>query len=809
MEKKHHILLISLFICLLLFFVFTLVNAAQFRSAKPVWIKGKEKEMNFSAGFRAVFDAPKDNKIILRTAGSSAYRIYINGEFSGYGPARGPHGFYRVDEWDITGKIKPGKNIAAVEAVGYNVDSYYFLDQPSFLQAEVLSENKILASTGGEGVRFEAVVLKERLQKVQRYALHMRVFSEVYRLYSGVDSWKNDADAYFDKAVYSVLPEIKLIDRGVPYPEFDRLPALWEVSRGKMERDVPVEKIKDLSTLFHIGNKFEGFPKEELEVIPFIELQKTKNITNTEIQKPYESKSRIVLENNTYHIFDFGTNFTGFIGAKIKCKSNTRFFFTFDELLTDGDVSITRLGCTNVVEYSMQAGTYEVETFEPYTLRYLKLIVFDGECEVENIYLRDYANPESYKAHFAASDERLNILFDAGRETFRQNAVDVFTDCPSRERAGWLCDSYFTARAGFNLCGNTTVEKNFFENYMLPEKFDYHPEGMLPMSYPAEHYDSRFIPNWAMFFVIQLEEYLERSGDREMADALKDKVLKLLKYFVKFENEDGLLEKLENWVFIEWSRASDFVQDVNYPTNMLYSAVLDAAGRMYNIPGLLTKAENIRKVIRKQSFDGKFFVDNALRKNGKLEVTRNRSEVCQYFAFYFGVADKEIQTELWNTLIEKFGPKRLETKAFPEIHPVNAFIGNVMRLEFLSRYGLGAQILNESIDYLMYMAERTGTLWEDIGDHDSCNHGFNSHICHTLIRDILGLYKIDVVNKMIKLRFSDLPLEWCEGIIPVSNGKIEIRWKKENGNIKYKLDIPAGYSVSVNNMSTYRLFRQP
>ncbi|MCK4966520.1 family 78 glycoside hydrolase catalytic domain, partial [bacterium] len=457
----------------------------------------------------------------------------------------------------------------------------------------------------------------------------MRTFSEVYRLYPGVDSWKNDTDASIDKAVCSVLPEKKMIERGVPYPEFDRLPALWEVSNGKIERDVPVEKIKDLSTLFHIGNKFKGFPKEELEAIPFIELQKVKNAADTEIQKPYEFNGKIILKDNAYHIFDFGTNFTGFIGARIKCNKSTRLFLTFDELLTDGDVDFKRLGCTNVVEYTMPAGTYEIETFEPYTLRYLKLLVFDGECEVENIYLRDYANPESYKAHFAASDERLNILFDAGRETFRQNAVDIFTDCPSRERAGWLCDSYFTARAGFNLCGNTTVEKNFFENYMLPEKFDYHPEGMLPMNYPAEHYDERFIPNWAMFFVIQLDEYLERSGDRVMADALKDKVLKLLDYFVKFENEDGLLEKLENWVFIEWSRASDFVQDVNYPTNMLYAAVLDAAGRMYNIPKLLTKSENIREVIRKQSFNGEFFVDNAMRKNGKLEVTRNRSEVCQ------------------------------------------------------------------------------------------------------------------------------------------------------------------------------------
>ena len=47
MKKNHRFLLNNFLICLLLLFVFTLANAAYFRSAKPVWIKGKEKEMNF------------------------------------------------------------------------------------------------------------------------------------------------------------------------------------------------------------------------------------------------------------------------------------------------------------------------------------------------------------------------------------------------------------------------------------------------------------------------------------------------------------------------------------------------------------------------------------------------------------------------------------------------------------------------------------------------------------------------------------------------------------------------------------------
>lgn len=47
--------------------------------------------------------------------------------------------------------------------------------------------------------------------------------------------------------------------------------------------------------------------------------------------------------------------------------------------------------------------------------------------------------------HILVHNNKLNEIYKAALQTFRQNTVDVFMDCPSRERAGWLCDSYFTA----------------------------------------------------------------------------------------------------------------------------------------------------------------------------------------------------------------------------------------------------------------------------------------------------------------------------------------------------------------------------
>lgn len=781
-----------------------------FQAAKPVWPQGREKELNLFVGFRALVDVKEQADVMLRLTGSNIYRVSVNGQFVGHGPARGPHGWFRIDELDLTPALHAGKNVVAIEVAGYNVNSFYLLDQPAFLQAEIVVDGKIVAATGGEP-GFDAKIIDERVQKVQRYSFQ-RPFTEVYRLAAGWDAWKSDANAAFKDVACGEVAVNAYLPRRVPYSTFTPRPAIWDVSEGTIKTGVEPKQIWRDRSIANVGPVFFGYPESELVTIPSIELQKVATVPGKTIDKPMPADQAIEVGTNAYHTLDFGTNLTGFLGATVTCKEKTRLFLTFDEILRDGDVDWKRMDCVNIIVLELQPGEYRFETFEPYTMRYVKPIVLEGACTLKDIHLREFVNPDVFRAQFAASDARLNKLYEAGRETFRQNATDIFMDCPSRERAGWLCDSFFTSRVAMDFMGRPVIEKNFIENFLLPPQFKFLPEGMLPMCYPSDHNDKAFIPNWAMWFVVELEEYLARSNDRAMVDALKPRVTKLMEYFKPFENGDGLLQKLPNWVFVEWSAANSFTQDVNYPTNMLYAGMLSAAGRMYGQPDLLAKAEKIRETIRKQSFDGEFFVDNAVLKDGKLEVTRNRTETCQYYAFFFDVATRERDGELFRKLVEDFGPHRKETKKFPEIHPSNSFIGNVLRVEILSRHGRSQQILDESIDYLMYMAKGTGTLWENVHAGASCNHGFASHIVHTLYRDILGVQRIDPAGKVAELRFCNIPkLDWCEGRLPLGTGDtaISLRWWKDAGKVYYRLQNPAGWKIEVKNLTGGELVRVP
>lgn len=776
------------------------------KEAVPVWAEGRETEMNLTLGFQGVFQAEENSGFILRITASTLYRVFLNGEFLGYGPARTAHGFFRMDEYNIGDVAKAGENILAIEVVGYNVNTYYTLDQPSFLQAELESEGNIVLATGDDR-GFKAFELKERLQKVERYSFQ-RPFTEYYRLDESFDDWKTSADISLTPVKLAEQAGGELIPRNLPMPDFETLRPVELYAEGMIYFQKPDRYYKDRS-LVRISNTFKGYPEPEIEVLPSQRMQEITTQTMTQVSEKY-SGNPVVLAENEFATFDFGTNLSGFIGSRITCSEPSTIIFHFDEILTDGDANSKKrmADVNNQVVYELEPGTYNLETFESYTFKYLKAVVTKGNCSIHDVYIREYAYPDDARATFFSSNPKLNAIYDAARQTFRQNAVDIFMDCPSRERAGWLCDSYFMAIMEKGFTGKSDVAHNFYENYALADSFQFLPDGMLPMCYPADHNDGVFIPNWAMWFIVQIEDYASRGGDPELIAKLEPRIAALLDYFEAFENESGLLEKLDSWIFVEWSRANDFVQDVNYPTNMLYSAALEKAGKLYHNETWSNKAEKVKQTVLEQSFNGEFFVDNAVRsENGELVVTSNTTEVCQYYAFFFNIATPESHPDLWKKLTTEFGPKRDETKTYPGVFRANAFIGNYLRMDILSEYGLQSQLLNEVQDYFYSMAEITGTLWENMSAHASCNHGFASYLGHVLYRDVLGISHIDYIEKEVTIRFTDIGLDECSGSLPVDDGVIELQWKHAGNQIYYSLNVPEDFTVKVENLTSFELVK--
>ncbi len=724
------------------------VKTAEFEKALPVWILGREREINLWLSFRTVSKGAK--KTVLRLTGSSAYNVKINGNFIAFGPARCAHDFFRVDEIDIS-EYSGAPSVIAVDVAGYNADSFYHIDQPSFLCAELIEDGEITAATGVDG--FICRVMTEHEQKAERFA-GQRTFCEVYDFDTKYEKWYKDSE--IDKKEFAIdtvveQEEKNFIARGCEYNIYEKIYAEKIVSR--LEFQLGDHKQTTRYPAYIVprstgsGPSGKHFTLSEVETDSFME---ARNIDVTSIKEADDIPAEEFIESLHGTTYKMPFNTTGKIEFDAECAEDSEIIITFDEFIgEDKLINFRRMYTVNSLIWKIKKGSYHLSTFEPYTLGAMHIFVKKGSVRILSPYI-SYFGAAPTERKFIGEDKDLKKIFDAAVQTYRQNTFTIYMDCPSRERAGWLCDSFFTARVEKVLTGKSEIEHSFLENYFIPDSFKAQPLGMFPECYPGDHYNGGFIPNWAMWLVIELEEYYERTKDREFIENAKKRIYALLDYFVKFENTDGLLEKLGSWIFVEWSKANELTQDINYPTNMLYAKMLRSAGNLYSDNNLIEKAEKIKEKINEQAItESGFYCDNAVYgEDGIAHLSGKCTETCQYYAFFCEVATPDKNPVLFERLLNDFGPHRVEEGKWPDlcenakwrnIYPSNAFIGNYLRLEILFRYGEHKKLIENIRGYFLKMAELTGTLWENDTPTASCNHGFASHVLYWM--DGLGLIK--------------------------------------------------------------------
>ena len=770
----------------------------------PVWPDGRRAEMNGHYRFRAEIESSCATTCVLRAAAGYSYRATVNGVFVGYGPARTSPGRFRVDEWPIS--VRAGKNQVDIEVAGYNCNNFYLPDQVPFVQAEVVQGGRTIAATGKNGsfLAYEC----GRVGKVPRFS-YQRGFAEVYRL---------PETRYAALPLAEQLPKT-LLAREWAYPDFAVSAPFTAVSTERVVRDEAVNLQTDRCLVqSHPGYKI--YPIEELEENPYYDLQKLKIVSRTK-----DAPSRdgwYSLAANTGVVFDAPREYAGFPLFRAKCSEDVTLYFSFDEFLQpDGSVDNFRAETLGAIVWHLAPGEYDLEGFEPVAFKCARILVLGGDVEVTAPSVRTYVSPAAERAMFRASDPAFEIIFDAAKASYAANAVDCLTDCPIRERAGWLGDSFFTGRASQWLTGSGKNERLFLGNFLHPEKFDCEPEydGLVPAVWPVDLMTKDcFIPNYDLWFVLELEDYVRRTGDKAFAESFRARVLGLIAALDKRLNSDGLVEKLPGWVFVEWSKANELVQDVNYPSNMMYAQALDAAARLYGQQIFAERATKMRETIRRQSLtaDG-WYCDNAVRQaDGTLKLSGERTETCQYYAFFTGVATKERDAKLWERLVRDFGSERIRNAkwdcadnlwarlstpiregVWKEIWPANMIFGTCLRMELLSRDGRSVQVAKEMKENFLPMAQKTGTLWEHGDSRASCCHGFASIASEYLYRDVLGVRDVNRRTKEIHLSPSlDIPLEWCKATLPLSSSEQAfICWKRDETGFKYTFQMPAGWRV--------------
>ena len=685
-----------------------------FKKAIPVFAEGKDKEMNYQLILRAEVGSLRD--CVLYVTAFSFYRLTVNGCFVSFGPARTAKGYARVDEIDLGAYHKEEKNEIVIEVAGYYCKSLSTVKQPSFVVAEVRRGEEILLATGRAG-DFAGYRSCYRLQKAERFS-GQRHFGEIYDYRTG--------DIFAEKhrvALTSAENQPVYLPRRVPMPTYEVMDVADYASAGTFayEETRPCQENRYSGGLMVPG--WGQYAPDEAVSLPYRWIQKQK-----QEKTRGEGSLPLRLSAGEYAILDLKAIYAGFLRLDATAHEECDMVLGFSELCSPDEFAFTNINMQAVIEYFLPTGKkLQFQSFEPYTCRFAVLMVKTGSVTLNSFGIRCFEYDRSRMIPREIRDPELKKIYAAAQRTFAHNAVDLYTDCPSRERAGWLCDSFFTARAEHFLTGKTLVEDAFLENYRLYRNEGDTIEGVLPMCYPADFQsDKKFIPQWNMWYVLEVKEYLTERNPSADREAFRDSVYGIMGYLADCENGDGLLQNLPSWSFVEWSTANEWVQDINYPSNFLYSEVLYAVGELYGDESMTAKAARVRQKTRELAFDGEVFVDNAvLDEHGVLRNTRNSSEAGQYYAILFG--DVELDSPKYEKLKEYVG-NSFATFApnGREFVPVNAFIGLYLRICALMKLGEKNLLRRDLKGFFGGMVASTGTLWEYKQFKGSFDHGFTA-----------------------------------------------------------------------------------
>ncbi len=693
------------------------MSEMMFQKAVPIFAKGKALEKNTHITLLASLDSLKNT--MLHIVARSFYQLYINDKFIAFGPARAAKGYARVDVIDLSAYGDCACNCIRIEVAGYACRSLSLCLEESFVCAEIVRDGEVLCATGED---FSVYLSAHRLQKTERYSMQ-RQFGEI------LDLRETAPFSEHFRVETEMVHGITFLPRVVPYPMYRKVSAtVCSVGRYEYDESLPCKNNR------YSGNGIDArwgkYEESEILYKPYRWIQKQKQTVSS-----LGEKMPLTVSAGEYVMLDFSRIEAGFFEWRAEVTEECDVVIGFSELCEPDRFAFTDINCQNVLEYLLPVGKAHLMSFEPYTVRFAIVMVKSGALSLQDFGIRTYER-DMTKAKKCRFDEPvLNGIYEAAMATFAHNAVDLFTDCPSRERAGWLCDSYFMGKAEDFFFGTHEVETAFLENFRLFENEGDLPDGALPMCYPSERENgNKFIPQWDMWYVLEVKDYLTEREPAVNKELFRASVEGILRFLARYENEDGLLEDLPSWNFVEWSTANEWVKNVNFPTNFLYAEVLSAAYALYGDETLLKKAAHVRKTACEQSFDGEVFIDNAKREeNGKLMPTKNSSEAGQYYAALFGGIDLETEkfAKLKAHILDGFAcfSRDLHGRGFV---PVNAFIGRYLRMMTLQKMGEKEILLDTIRSFFGEMSNLTGTLWEYKERKGSHDHGFASYVALVL-----------------------------------------------------------------------------
>ena len=489
-------------------------------------------------------------------------------------------------------------------------------------------------------------------------------------------------------------------------------------------------------------------------------------------------------------VLDMGQNLAGYPEITVQGKAGQWLKIIPGETLDkDGLVNQRQTGRPHYYTYTLK-GRNDKEVWHPrfsyYSFRYLQI---EGDIDVlKKVESCFVYNAAERTGSFECSNPRINATHQLIDRAIRSNWQAVWTDCPSREKLGWLEQDWLNGEA---LVYNYDAHK-MMEQTMQSIVDAQHDDGSMPEIAPEY---TQFTGTWARPFqespewggaIIALPMLcLRHYGDLDLANHHYDAMKRYVNYLATQDSCYILRQGLGDWYDYGPGRAGfskntpmPLVSTAHYYQWMCNIYVLaKLLGHKEDAERFNLQADSIR-----QSFNCTFY-------DSQKKTYATGSQCSLALPLYLKlVPDSDYQAVLQHLIDDiKAHGNRLTT----------GDVGNRYLFSVLTENGqrelLYTMLNHDDVPGYGYQIKKGHTTLTEQWDPDmgaSMNHFMMAHIENFLIPDLLGIQRTGDLIEIEPHPVGDIV--WCKGSTMSTYGPVKVEWHIDKDVFTLDIDIPEG-----------------
>ena len=508
------------------------------------------------------------------------------------------------------------------------------------------------------------------------------------------------------------------------------------------------------------------------------------------IMERYPVKQTLKRQGDSLLVLDMGQNLSGYPEITVSGQRGQRLKLTPGETLTqDSLVNQKQTGRPHYYTYTLRGDTATGnETWHPrfsyYSFRYLQV---EGDIDVlKKVESCFVYNSAPRTGSFECSNPRINATHQLIDRAIRSNWQSVWTDCPAREKLGWLEQDWLNGEAiVYNYDARTMIEQT-----MVQICDAQHADGSMPEIAPEY---TQFTGSWARPFqespewggaIIALPTlYWLHYGSLDLARRYYEPMQRYLDYLGTQDSCYILRMGLGDWYDYGTGRAG-FSQNTPMPlvatahyyqwTCYLY-LLAKHLGHRDDADRLNARADSIR-----QAFNHEFY-------DSKRKTYGTGSQCSLALPLYLQLVPEADRKAVLDNLvrdIRRHG-NRLTT----------GDVGNRYLFYVLARNGqrelLYKMLNHDDVPGYGYQIKKGYTTLTEQWNPDngaSMNHFMMAHIENLLIPDLLGIQRHGDLMEIAPHPVGDI--SWCRGSAMSAFGEVKVSWKIEKRVLHLDIDLP-------------------